>query len=108
MPKGWNTTAPRRPIEAKLGELWGKVLGLRQVGIHDDFFKMGGHSLLATQFMSRLNASFAMDLPLRTLFEQPTIEELALVVIQKLTERATSHDLAALLESVEGKSDQDP
>jgi surfactin family lipopeptide synthetase C len=98
--------APRSPIEERLGELWGKVLGLKQVGIHDNFFEMGGHSLLATQFMSRLNAAFALDLPLRTLFEQPTIEELALVVTQKLAELAASRDPAALLERVEGKPDQ--
>ena len=78
--------APRTPLEERLGELWCKVLGLKQAGVHDNFFEMGGHSLLATQFMSRLNAAFAVDLPLRTLFEQPTIEELAVVVTQELVE----------------------
>ena len=52
--------------------------------------------------MSRLNAAFAMDLPLRTLFEQPTIEELAPVVTQKLAERLAPDDLTALLEGLKG------
>jgi len=99
--------APRTPLEERLGELWCKVLGLKQAGIHDNFFEMGGHSLLATQFMSRLSRAFAVDLPLRTLFEQPTIEELALAVTHELVRLAAPHDLAALLESTEGKSDQD-
>ena len=100
--------APRSPMEEKLGELWGKVLGLKQVGIYNNFFEMGGHSLLATQFMSRLNAAFALDLPLSTLFNQPTIEELAPVVTQKLAERLASDEVTALLEFLKGKSDQDP
>jgi acyl-CoA synthetase (AMP-forming)/AMP-acid ligase II len=103
-----DSVAPRSPIEEKLGELWGNVLGLGRVGIHDNFFEVGGHSLLATQFMSRLNASFAMDLPLRTLFEQPTIEELAPVVTRKLLELATPQGLIALLESMKDRSDQNP
>jgi hypothetical protein len=98
--------APRSPVEKKLGELWGKVLGLKQVGIYNNFFELGGHSLLATQFMSRLNAALGLDLPLSTLFNQPTIEELAPVVTQKLAERLPSRELTALLESLEGKSDQ--
>jgi len=97
---------PRSPVEKKLGELWGKVLGLKEVGVCNDFFEIGGHSLLATQFMSRLNAALALDLPLSTLFNQPTIEELAPVVAQKLAERLPSRELTALLESLEGKSDQ--
>jgi hypothetical protein len=101
-----DSVAPRSPIEEKLGELWGNVLGLGRVGIHDNFFEAGGHSLLATQFMSRLNATFAMDLPLRTLFEQPTIEELALVVTRELLELATPQGLIAILESMKDRSDQ--
>jgi amino acid adenylation domain-containing protein len=98
--------APRTPIEERLGELWCKVLGLTQAGIHDNFFEMGGHSLLATQFMSRLNEAFAVDLPLRTLFEQPTIEGVAVAVTHELMRLAAPHDLDALLERIEGKADK--
>ena len=105
---GTDFVAPRSPIEKKLGELWSNVLGLQQVGIYNNFFELGGHSLLATQVMSRLNAALALDLPLSILFEQPTIEELALVVTQKLAERVAPHEVTALLESLEGKSDHGP
>ena len=65
--------APRTSLEGKLAELWAQLLGVRQVGIHANFFDLGGHSLLATQFISRLREDLAVDMPLRELFESPTI-----------------------------------
>jgi len=102
-----NFVAPRNPLEVRLGELWGKLLGLERVGIHDNFFEIGGHSLSATQFLSRVKAAFQLDLPLRTLFEKPTIGELALVITEKLSKLVTPHDLDSLLANVEGKTEQD-
>jgi len=69
--------APRNRIEEILAETWAKVLGLEQVGIHDNFFELGGHSLLATQVVARLRDAFQVELPLRIVFECPTIAELA-------------------------------
>ena len=74
--------APRTPVETQLVELWSQVLQRERVGIHDDFFQLGGHSLLATQLLSRLRDMFAIELPLRELFEQPTIAGLAPLVEQ--------------------------
>jgi amino acid adenylation domain-containing protein len=69
--------APRGPVEAKVAEVWSVVLGVEKVGAHDNFFDLGGHSLLATQVVSRLRDAFATDLPLRALFEEPTVAALA-------------------------------
>ena len=70
-------TPPRTPIEEVLASIWAEVLKLDEVGIHDNFFHLGGHSLLAIQVISRMRNNFRMDLPVRTLFEAPTIAQLA-------------------------------
>jgi amino acid adenylation domain-containing protein len=69
--------APRTPVEGVLTNLWVEVLNLERVGIHNNFFELGGHSLLATQLISRIRDTFQVELPLRCLFESPTIAELS-------------------------------
>ncbi|WP_186032283.1 non-ribosomal peptide synthetase, partial [Burkholderia gladioli] len=70
--------APRSATEQALATIWAGVLGLDRVGAHDNFFELGGHSLLATQVISRLRATFGMELPLRALFEAPSLADLAM------------------------------
>jgi amino acid adenylation domain-containing protein len=65
--------APRGPVEEVLARIWADVLGVERVGIHDHFFELGGHSLLATRVISRLRQVFQVELPMRSLFEAPTI-----------------------------------
>ena len=68
---------PRTAHEETLARVWKEVLSEDEVGIDDNFFELGGHSLLATQVMSRVRQTFEVELPLRNLFERPTIRELA-------------------------------
>jgi len=67
---------PGTANEVVLAEIWTDLLGLRTVGVHDDFFGIGGHSLLATQLASRIGRAFDVDLPLHIIFENPTVARL--------------------------------
>jgi len=72
--------SPRTPTEKTLAEIWTQVLNVERVGVHDYFFELGGDSLLATQVVSRARDTFQIDVPLRSLFEAPTLAELAQVI----------------------------
>ncbi len=82
--------APRTPIETLLAGMFAEVLGLPRVGVHDDFFALGGHSLRATQIIARARAAWRIELPLRCLFETPTVADLSLTVAQHLLAVASS------------------
>ena len=69
--------APRTAVEELVAVIWTDILKVTRVGAHDDFFALGGHSLLATQLMARLRQSFGVELPLRSLFEAPTVAGVA-------------------------------
>jgi amino acid adenylation domain-containing protein/non-ribosomal peptide synthase protein (TIGR01720 family) len=67
---------PRTPMEKKITKIWEEVLQVERVGLHDNFFELGGHSLLATQVISRINETLRAELPIRYVFERPTVAEL--------------------------------
>ncbi|PSB57974.1 non-ribosomal peptide synthetase [Chamaesiphon polymorphus] len=81
--------APRNPTEEMLVKVWAEVLANEHIGIDDNFFALGGHSLLGTQLISRVKNAFNIDLPLHSLFEAPTIAELA-QYIQQVQQTATA------------------
>ncbi|MGD2113803.1 MAG: amino acid adenylation domain-containing protein [Acidobacteriota bacterium] len=71
---------PRTPLEEMIAGVWEELLGIDRAGVHDDFFELGGHSLLATQLLARLRRVFEVEIPLRSLFDAPTVAELARTV----------------------------
>ncbi|ARU63628.1 hypothetical protein CBW65_23380 [Tumebacillus avium] len=81
---------PRTPLEETVAGVWRRVLRLPLVGVRENFFELGGHSLLATQVMSHLNSALGVEVPLRALFESPTIESLSAYVEHKMREEWTS------------------
>ena len=74
---GHGSQAPRTAAEGLLHDIWTEVLGTTAIGIHDNFFELGGHSLLATRVISRVRQIFDVDVPLRMLFEAPTVAGMA-------------------------------
>jgi amino acid adenylation domain-containing protein len=92
--------APRTPVEKKLVEMWSELLGVEGIGIHDSFYELGGHSLLLTRLASRINKTFHVDLPLRTLFNTPTIVEMTTAIAARQVEEEDLTDTAQLIEQL--------
>ncbi|WDZ88126.1 amino acid adenylation domain-containing protein [Micromonospora cathayae] len=98
---------PRDPVERLLADVWAEVLRVADVGVHDDFFRLGGHSLLGTQALSRVGAALEMEVPVRMLFQYPTVAALAGAL--RATEPAPGHvdAVAALRAEVADLSDEE-
>ncbi len=85
-------TAPRTVVEEALVAIWQEVLGVARIGVHDNFFALGGHSLLATRVISRIQQTFQVAVPLRALFEAPTVTGLAAVIEEMLLREIEAAD----------------
>ena len=79
-----NYVAPRTPSEEILVGIWKELLTIERIGVEDSFFELGGHSLLATQVIARIRVAFEIEMPVRSLFEAPTVSGLAKKVEQML------------------------
>jgi len=86
------------PTEIRVAQVWGEVLGLASMSIHANFFDLGGHSLRATQVISRIRQTFDLDLPLRILFECPTIASFATAI--ETAQASTEQENAPQLQPV--------
>ncbi len=87
--------APRNDTESELAFLWQALLPVDNIGVQDNFFELGGHSLIATQLVGQISKAFAVEIPLKLLFEKPTIAELAEYIDQggNITELAQASDI---------------
>ena len=91
----------RTPLEEDLSGIWAEILHLDQVGIHDDFLDLGGDSLLAGQVISMVIKAFQVELPIRSLFESPTVADMAVLVVQNLAKQADTKDVERMLAELE-------
>jgi amino acid adenylation domain-containing protein/FkbM family methyltransferase len=96
---------PRTTLEQKLAATWTEVLGISRIGISDNFFDLGGHSLSATQMVARVRDEFEVELPLRLIFEHPTIEDFSKILVETMLIAGDYADLGAeTAQSVRGAS----
>ena len=93
---------PRTPVERQLAAIWADVLRVERVGVHDNFFDLGGHSLLAVKVAARVRETFQLDVPLRAIFQAPTLAALAQRIEAEDPERE-----ARLLAEVVALSDEE-
>jgi acyl transferase domain-containing protein/aryl carrier-like protein len=100
--------APTNETEASIAEIWQELLGIEEVGIHDNLFDLGGDSLLVIQIVSRIREILSIEVPLRAIFETPTIAELADSVGKStLTRQGDNDEIATTLNLVEQLSDEE-
>ena len=98
---------PRNRVEEAFSWMWAEILGVEEVGIHDDFFEIGGHSILASQLVSRMRETFHIELSLRTFFDAPTIAKLAGIIIRNEEQAMKVERIAELLMDVINYSDDE-
>src|SRR5439155_14101262 len=81
---------PRTPIEHAVAETWREIFAIERLSVNDNFFQLGGHSLLALQIASRVRSTLGVSLPLRSVFEEPTIADQARVIERILRTRKSA------------------
>jgi acyl carrier protein len=99
--------APCTALERVIAAQWAEMLGIKAVGRDDNFFALGGHSLLATQVIARLREVFQIELPLRVLFESPTVAGIAEHMNRAVAQPETLEELAQVWTELSGLSERD-
>lgn len=100
-------TAPRTDTEKRIAAIMSVVLNIDKVGIKDNFFDLGGHSMLGTQVIARVKDEFKIDLPLRIIFENPTIEGIVQAMTKQQAQLIESNELEKMLDELDGLSEDD-
>ena len=99
--------APRNAVETILAEIWEELLRRESVSVTDNFFEIGGHSLLGTQVISRVRETFQVDVPLRALFESPSIAAFGEQILLDPQNRPLIERMAEMLVSLNGLSEEE-
>ena len=97
--------APRTETEEKLAAIVAGVLRIDKVGVFDNFFELGGHSMLGMQVMSQIQNEFGVEIPMRVLFESPTVDGIATAIMETMTESLDDDELADMLDNMDELSD---
>jgi acyl transferase domain-containing protein/acyl carrier protein len=97
---------PRNQTEETIAQIWGELLGVDKIGVHDNFLQLGGDSLLAVRLISRMRDAFHQDLPIRLIFEASTIADLAKSV-EPAGEAGEDSEIAEMMKLLEELSDED-
>jgi acyl carrier protein len=97
---------PSTPTEIAVAKIWSEVLGVKQVGPQDDFFALGGHSLQATRVLSRIHSVMNVDLPLRSLMDNPSLASLANTIDRHLMNEVQQDDLNRMVLELEAMSEE--
>jgi amino acid adenylation domain-containing protein len=100
-------SGPQNESEESLVQIWEEVLDVRPIGVNDNFFDLGGHSLLAGQVVSRIIQTLKLELPLRALFDAPTVAAMATVIIEHQAKKLDKEELHGLLAELEAISDEE-
>nr|QEO74680.1 condensation domain-containing protein [uncultured bacterium] len=99
--------APRTAMEEMVAEIWRQTLGITQVGVESNFFDLGGHSLLGTRVMSQIRENCGIELPVRVLFESPTIAALARKIEEAQSKETEFGRILSMLENMENASEEE-
>ncbi len=99
--------APTNSIEEELARIWGDVLGVNQVGIHDTFFDLGGHSLRATQIISRIIMTLKVELPIKFFLNSPTVAEMAASITDHGEKKLGEKELKGILTELESLAEEE-
>jgi acyl carrier protein len=98
--------APRTSVELELEAIWREVLSLNRVGVYDNFFELGGHSLAATRIVSQIINRFRLEFSLQSLFQFPTVAEMAATITYKQSRTVAERDLGLILNEIESLTDE--
>jgi acyl carrier protein len=102
--------APRTPAEEIVAQIWSRLLRIEQISIHDNFFELGGNSLLATQVIVRLHEIFPINVPVRSMFDRPTVAGLveALVTLWDQADALDAlNEIATIYQQMESLSEDE-